>query len=84
MKETRGYGHAEGVRSGLKTTELTAFFHTHPSIGFSVSERTRASDADKNARDNALKLMPNLRFFIITAPLYYGAENEKKSILQTK
>ena len=77
LKETRGHGNTEGVRNGLKTTELTAFFHTHPSLGISESDRTRASDADKNARDNALKLMPSMRFFIITDPLYYGAENEK-------
>ncbi len=77
LKVTRGHGNAEGVRSGLKTTELTAFFHTHPSEGVSVSDRTRASEQDIRSRNSALKLMPHMRFFIITAPLRYDTKYKK-------
>jgi len=77
LQSAKGHGHTEGIRQGLKLNEITGFYHTHPSTGISVSDRTRASEADINARDNALKLMPHMKFFIITSPLYYGADNEK-------
>ena len=77
LKETQGHGHVEGIRQGLKLKELKSFYHTHPSINISESDRTRASDADKKSRDRALKHLPHMRFFIITDPLYYGAGNEK-------
>jgi hypothetical protein len=51
---------------------ITGFFHTHPTIGYSVSDRTRASDQDKRSRDAALKLMPHLQFYILTHPVSYG------------
>ena len=77
LQSARGHGHSEGIRQGLKLNEITGFYHTHPSLGFSVSDRTRASGVDINARDNALKLMPHMKFYIITAPISYGANNEK-------
>ena len=77
LQSAKGHGHSEGIRQGLKLNDITGFYHTHPSTGISVSDRTRASEADLNARDNALKLMPHMKFFIITSPLYYGADNEK-------
>ena len=77
LKQTKGHGHVAGVKSGLKLKNLTGFYHTHPSTGISESDRTRASEADINSRNNALKIMPLMKFFIITSPLNYGAGNEK-------
>ena len=51
---------------------ITGFFHTHPTTGYSVSDRTRASDQDKRSRDAALKLLSNLQFYILTHPVSYG------------
>lgn len=52
---------------------LTGFFHTHPSgANISVSDRTQPSQQDKTSRDGALKLMPNLQFYILTAPINSG------------
>ena len=51
---------------------ITAFFHTHPSLGISLTDRTQPSDQDKRHRDRALELQPNLQFFIITQPVNYG------------
>ena len=77
LQKAIGHGNAEGIRQGLKPNELKGFYHTHPSAGISVSDRIGASQQDFNARDNDLKLMPLLKFFIITSPLNYGANNEK-------
>ncbi|MDC1105452.1 RHS repeat-associated core domain-containing protein [Prolixibacteraceae bacterium] len=77
LKQTKGHGHIAGIRRGLKLKELKGFYHTHPSMGISEADRTRASKADINARNNALKLMPLMKFFIITSPLHYGVGNEK-------
>ncbi|WP_455584676.1 hypothetical protein [Bacteroides sp.] len=51
---------------------MTGFFHTHPSIGYSVSDRTSSSKQDRNSRDAALKVMPHLQFYILTHPVNYG------------
>ncbi|MDR1756315.1 MAG: hypothetical protein LBR65_05055 [Culturomica sp.] len=70
-KETKGgHGHTLWNRlypeSPLKNS-LTGFFHTHPSgENISVSDRTRASDQDKKSRDDALRLMPHMQFYILT------------------
>ena len=54
-------------------TSLTGFFHTHPSCAnISVSDRTQPSGQDKRSRDAALKIMPDLEFYILTRPIYYG------------
>jgi len=62
-------GHVLGLRQGLA---LTGFFHTHPSIGYSDSDRLVPSDPDLDSRDNALMHNPNLLFFILTDPVNYG------------
>lgn len=51
---------------------LTGFFHTHPSIGYNKLDRTTSSLKDKQSRNNALGLMPLLRFYILTQPIKYG------------
>jgi len=51
---------------------ITGFFHTHPTIGYSVSDRTSASEQDKRSRNRELKQMPHLRFWILTHPVNYG------------
>lgn len=79
LKEMNGgHGHLSWNRlypdSKLESS-LTGFFHTHPSSGnISVSDRIRPSQQDKNSRDAALKLMPNLQFYILTHPVNYGGK----------
>lgn len=52
---------------------LTGFFHTHPSDGsINALIRINPSQQDIDSRNSALKLMPNLRFFILTHPVYPG------------
>ena len=51
---------------------ITGFFHTHLTTGYSVSDRTTSSKQDRDSRDAALKLMPNLQFYILTHPVNYG------------
>jgi hypothetical protein len=74
---TQGHGHPLWNKlypdSKLENS-LTGFFHTHPSTGISVSDRTRASEQDKRSRDAALKVMPNMQFYILTHPVYPGGK----------
>ena len=76
-KETKG-GHGHILWNRLYPdsklgNSLTGFFHTHPSgSNISVSDRTQPSQQDKKSRDAALKLMPNLQFYILTHPINYG------------
>jgi len=60
--------------SGKKFNEgVRGFFHTHPSGGnIKESDRVVPSDTDLEARDNSLKINPNLRFYLITNPINYG------------
>jgi RHS repeat-associated protein len=62
-------GQSLGFRNGLT---LKGYFHTHPSDGYGVSDRTVPSDPDLDVRDNALLKNPNLQFYIITEPVNYG------------
>ena len=77
LDESKEHGHSAWMRlnpnSNLKN-DLTGFFHTHPTTGYSISSRTSASDQDRTSRDNALKTMPNLQFYILTYPIYYGGK----------
>lgn len=46
---------------------------TNPTCAnISVSDRTQPSSQDKRSRDAALKIMPDLEFYILTRPIYYG------------
>jgi RHS repeat-associated protein len=58
-----------GTKIGLT---VSAFFHTHPSGNISVEDRTHPSDKDLEVRDQELQTDPNLKFYILTAPLSYG------------
>lgn len=70
FKKTQGHGHALGIGKGLS---LTGFFHTHPSgPNINDSDRLVPSGQDKESRDNALRSMPSLRFYLLTAPDYGG------------
>lgn len=79
LTQNTGRGMTAGFREGLNPNELTGFYHTHLDIDGDVSRRTKPSPKDKETRDQAKALMPNLEFFIITSPLYNGAENEKNN-----
>jgi RHS repeat-associated protein len=74
LTKTKGHGHVLYHKTMGKYEEnsMTGFFHTHPSRGFSVSNRTSPSEADRTARNNALLINPNMRFFILTDPIFYG------------
>jgi RHS repeat-associated protein len=68
-------GHAlwQRMNPDLKLgNHMTGFFHTHPTIQYSVSDRTMSSGQDRQSRNAALKLMPHLRFWILTHPINYG------------
>ncbi|MGN0186874.1 MAG: RHS repeat-associated core domain-containing protein [Paludibacteraceae bacterium] len=71
-----GYGHTLWNKlypNSKLENSLTGFFHTHPSgANISVSDRTKPSQQDKTSRDEALKIMPNLQFYILTHPINYG------------
>ena len=78
-KETKG-GHGHVLWNKLYPdskleNSLTGFFHTHPSgANISVLDRIQPSQQDKNSRDAALKLMPNLQFYILTHPINRGGK----------
>jgi len=76
MTQAKGHGNILYNKTfrKLDSNDLTSFFHTHPSNGYSVSDRTSASQADKNARNNALLMNPKMRFFILTNPINYGGK----------
>lgn len=67
-----GHGHLTGFRAGMNKDNLTAFFHTHPTIDGDQTNRFRESDTDIKSRNNALEHKPTMQFFILTAPQYYG------------
>jgi RHS repeat-associated protein len=68
-------GQILGFQIGLT---LKGYYHTHPSDGYKESDRTHASSLDRDNRDKDLRKMPNLQFYIITAPTNYGDEYPKK------
>jgi RHS repeat-associated protein len=84
--ETKSHGHnlasyfktREEKKSNIPRFNLTGFFHTHPSANISNSDRLVPSDADLDARDNALRFNPNLKFLILTAPVSYGDNYPKR------
>jgi len=80
---TRDNGH--NLRIYFNTKEeinrfsLRGFFHTHPTgAGISKSDRLVPSDNDLRARNNALKINPSLRFFLLTAPVNHADRYPKK------
>lgn len=70
-KKAVGSGHVLGMKQGL---DITGFFHTHPGNGrdISNSDRLVPSTQDLNSRDNALQMIPSLKFFLLTQPVNYG------------
>jgi hypothetical protein len=75
LTETKAKGHTAWSRlypNSSLDNSLTAFFHTHPILGFILSDRTQPSDIDKKSRDKALEKMPWLKFYILTHPVSYG------------
>ena len=63
-RQSESKGHRMGIAAGLS---LKGFFHTHPEGGtISDERRIRASDADFDVRNSALKTNPTLYFMIIT------------------
>jgi len=56
---------------------ITGFFHTHPSGGnISIADRISGSEQDLRTKVAILKNAPNLQFFILTNPIYYGGTNK--------
>lgn len=69
-KKSVGSGHVLGLKQELN---LKGFFHTHPSgANINNSDRLVPSNQDLSSRDNALRQMPKLEFFLITQPVNYG------------
>lgn len=61
-------------RKDILKYKIRAGFHTHPSIGVSISDRTTPSGKDLESRNNAKKFDPNFRSYILTQPLQYGGD----------
>jgi RHS repeat-associated protein len=81
-----GFGQIKAFReAGLRPENQSGFFHTHPDdVGYSYFDRIHASGADKTFRDDALKIDPNLKFYILTRPYGYSSGYEKIDFTKQK
>ncbi|MDR0231501.1 MAG: DUF6443 domain-containing protein [Dysgonamonadaceae bacterium] len=72
--ETNSSGHTLWNRTypdSPMRNSLTGFFHTHPST---AEKRHDISGDDYTSKYNALQHNPNLNFFMLTRPMYWGGK----------
>jgi hypothetical protein len=83
---TSAKGHGHNLGTYFKTMEeinkynLNGFFHTHPNTG--TPDRLVPSDPDLSGRNSDHKINPNLKYYLLTAPLNYGDAYPIKLIIQ--